>query len=80
MSTKKFLIPRQITTWYEYWKQVCPNCKSIEELHIETDYDTVFEDQKHTVEKVYGFNRMAPMRKEYFNICSNCGYVFSIDE
>lgn len=80
MNIKKFLIPRQITTWHQIWKQVCPNCKSIEEIHTETDYDTTIENQNYTDEEVYGFNRSSPIKERIFNVCSNCGYVFKINE
>ncbi len=80
MNIKKFLIPRQVTTWREYWKQVCPNCKSIEEIHVETDYDTTFENQEYSNEKIYGFSRSNPIRRNISNICSNCGYVFNMVE
>ncbi len=73
--TKLFLIQRQ-ADYTTFWKQVCPNCTSIEELSETITYDTALNDRGYKDETIYGYDFSNPRNHKKDNICKNCGHVF----
>lgn len=77
-----FLIPKQTANIIKSWKQVCPICNSIDEITSATEYDLTIADRQYYGEKIYGFDysNARAISKRTKNICTNCGYVFNLDE
>lgn len=76
--TKLFLIPRQTVDYTVFTKDICPNCRSIEELSHTTTYDMTVGDRQYEERKItHGFDFSNPMNERKDVLCKNCGHVFS---